>query len=73
MKTEHLSPIAAKPTGELVSIDKGILAELIERYSQAIGAVERGNNRVGGVKALWTCVYAIMRTGVRPATCVPEH
>jgi hypothetical protein len=71
VKTEHLAPIAAKPAGELVSIDKGVLDELLERFAQAIGAVERGNNRAGGVKALWTCVDAIMRTGAQPAGCKP--
>jgi hypothetical protein len=71
VKTEHLAPIAAKPVGELVSIDKGVLDELLERFAQAIGAVERGNNRAGGVKALWICVDAIMRTGVQPVGCKP--
>lgn len=69
VKTERLAPIAAAPSGELVSIDKGVLAEIVERLAQAAGAVERGNNRAGGVKALWTCVDAIMRTGIQPASC----
>lgn len=69
VKTEHLTPITAKPAGELVSIDKGILDDLLERFAQAIGAVERGNNRAGGVKALWSCVDAIMKTGAHPSTC----
>jgi hypothetical protein len=69
VKTEHLAPIAAKPSGELVSIDKGILDELLERFAQAIGAVERGNNRAGGVKALWICVDEVMRMGATPPHC----
>ena len=69
VKTEHLAPIAAKPAGELVSIDKGVLAEIVERFAQAVGAIERGNNRAGAVRKLWTCVDAIMRTGVTPAGC----
>lgn len=69
VKAERLSPIAGKPSGELVSIDKGVLSELYERFGAAIGAVERGNNRAAGVKTLWRCVDAIMRTGVTPAAC----
>ena len=72
VKTEHLAPIAGRPAGELVSIDKGVLDELLERFAQAIGAVERGNNRAGGVKALWSCVNVILRTGVRPVNCDAE-
>jgi len=69
VKTERLVPIAGKPSGELVSIDKGVLAEIAERLAQAAGAIERGNNRAGGVRKLWTCVDTIMRTGVTPAGC----
>lgn len=69
VKTERLAQIAGKPSGELVSIDKGVLAELVERFAQAAGAIERGNNRAGGVRKLWTCVDAIMRTGIKPANC----
>jgi len=67
--TERLAPLAGKASGEQVSIDKGVLAELVERAAQAIGAVERGNHRAAGVKALWSCVDTIMRTGVTPAAC----
>lgn len=69
VKTERLAPIAGKPSGELVSIDKGVLTELYERFGAAIGAVERGNNRAVGVKMLWSCVDAIMRTGRAPSDC----
>jgi len=69
VKTEHLAPIAAKPGGEQVSIDKGVLDELLERFAQAIGAVERGNNRAGGVGMFWSCATAIIETGVRPKWC----
>lgn len=69
VKTERLAPIAGTPTGELVSIDKGVLGEITERLAQAVGAIERGNNRAAGVRRLWTCVDAIMRTGVTPAGC----
>lgn len=69
VKTERLAPIAAKPTGETVAIDKGILNELVERFAQAIGAVERGNTRAAGVRTLWGCIGAITQTGERPAGC----
>jgi len=69
VKTERLAPIAGKPSGELVSIDRGVLTDIVERFAQAAGAIERGNNRAGGVRKLWTCVDAIMRTGVAPAGC----
>jgi hypothetical protein len=62
VKTEYLSPIAAKPTGELVLIDKGFLKEMLERFSETIGAVERGNNRANAVKVLWECTSRIFRT-----------
>lgn len=69
VKTERLASIAGKPSGELVSIDKGVLAEILERFAQAAGAIERGNNRAGGVRKLWTCVDVIMRAGVAPVGC----
>jgi hypothetical protein len=72
VKTERLASLTGKPSGEQVSIDKGVLAELVERTAQAIAAVERGNNRAAGVKALWSCVDTIMRTGVTPAGCAPH-
>lgn len=73
VKTEHLTSIAGKPSGELVTIDKGVLSELLERFGAAIGAVERGNNRAAGVKTLWSCVDSIMRTGVTPAACASSN
>lgn len=69
VKTERLAPLTATPTGDVVSIDKGILDELLARMAQAIGAIERGNNRAGGVRTLWTCTDAILRTGITPANC----
>ena len=72
VKTERLAPLTGKPSGEQVSIDKGVLAELVERTAQAIGAVERGNERAAGLKALWLCVDTIMRTGVTPVACGPH-
>lgn len=39
------------------------------RLAEAVGSVERGNGRAGGVKRLWGCVDTIMRTGATPAGC----
>ena len=73
IKTERLAPIAGKPSGELVSIDKGVLAEIVERLAQAADAIERSNNRAGGVRKLWICVDAIMHTGVLAKGCNTQH
>lgn len=67
--TEQLQPLSAKPTGELVSIDKGILAELVERFAQALGAIARGNTRAIGVGIERRCTSAILSTGTAPADC----
>ena len=69
VKTEHLAPIAAKPAGELVSIDKGVLDELLERFAQAIGAVERLNARMIAVRQERLCTAAILLTGIAPRGC----
>lgn len=42
VRTERLAPLAGKPSGEQVLIDKSVLVELVERTAQAIRAVERG-------------------------------
>jgi hypothetical protein len=68
-RTERLAPLAAKPTGELVTIDRGILAEFVERFAEAIGAVERGNARAVGVLQERRCTAAILSTGIAPADC----
>ena len=58
---------ACHPAGDLVLIGKAILDELLESFARTIRAVERDNNRAGGV--LWTCIDAIMRTGARSHDC----
>lgn len=67
--TEQLQPLSARPTGELVSIDKGVLTELVERFAEAIGAIERGNTRAVAVKLERGCTAAILSTGAAPAGC----
>lgn len=61
--------MTAKPSGELVTIDKGVLAELYERLAEAIGAVWRGNTRATAVKLERHCAAAILSTGVAPIGC----
>lgn len=72
-KTERLTPLSAKPTGEPVTIDKGILAELYERLAEAVGAVWRGNTRAAAVKIERRCTSAILSTGRAPADCPAAH
>lgn len=61
--------MAAKPAGELVSVDKSFLAELLERFAEAIAAVGRLNGRAVAVREERICVDAILRTGTAPAGC----
>lgn len=68
-RTETIKPLTAPDTGELVSVSKGFLAELIERLAEAVAAVERGNIRALAVRQERTCVDAILRTGIAPAGC----
>ncbi|MDD1450804.1 hypothetical protein NHF48_007285 [Sphingomonas sp. H160509] len=72
-KAERLTPLSAKPTGELVAIDKGVLAELYERFAEAIAAVLRGNTRAAAVKLERRCTSAILSTGHAPADCPPTN
>jgi len=62
-KRERLKPLTAEDSGQLVAIDRGVLAELYERLAEAIGAVERGNLRAGRVEQWWRCVDAIWQSG----------
>ena len=68
-RTERLTPLTAKPSGEVVTIDRGIFAELVERFAEAIGAVERGNARAVGVRLERRCTAAILSKGSAPADC----
>lgn len=69
VKTERLEPLAAKPVGRLVTIDVAVLTEIITRLAEAIGAVERGNVRAGGVARERLCVSGLLATGAPPAGC----
>jgi hypothetical protein len=69
-RTERLAPLTAVPRpGDEVAISRGVLEELYDRLAEAIGAVERGNNRITGNNRLWTCTDAIWRTGKAPEGC----
>lgn len=52
-----------------MTIDRGILAEIVTRLAEAIGAVERGNGRAVGVKLERQCVTAQLATGAMPPGC----
>lgn len=69
-RTEKLRPLTAQPKpGDEVTISRTVLEELYQRFGEAIGAIERGNNRITGNNALWACVDAIWKTGKTPAGC----
>jgi hypothetical protein len=69
-RTERLKPLTATPrAGDEVAISRGVLEELYTRLGEAIGAVERGNNRIVGNGRLWACTDAIWRTGKAPEGC----
>lgn len=70
-RTEKLAPLTARPSGDLVTIDRNILAELLERFAEAIGAVERGNTRAVAVAQERRCTAAIFSRGAAPADCLP--
>lgn len=69
VKRERLKPLAAVPTGRDVAIDGGLLEELYTRLAEAIGAVERGNLRAGGVERWARCVDRIWQTGKAGKGC----
>ena len=68
-RTEHLMPLSGKMSGELVTVDKGWLGEVVERFAEAIGAVERGNTRAAAVRKERTCAASVLETGVAAPGC----
>lgn len=68
-QTERLEPLTARPSGQLVTIDRSILSELVERFAEAIGAVERGNRRAVAADQERECQRAILATGAAPKGC----
>ena len=69
-RTERLKPLTATPrAGDDVTISRSLLEEVYERLAEAVGAVERGNNRIKGNNRLWACTDAVWRTGDTPPDC----
>lgn len=68
-RTEKLTPLSGKTSGELVTVDKGWLGEVVERFAEAIGAVERGNRRSNAVRQERRCVAALFETGATSPEC----
>jgi hypothetical protein len=71
VRAERIKPLDGVPSGQSVAIDRGVLSELYERLAETTAAVERGNNRAGGVRRWWACVDAIWRTGKAGKECSP--
>jgi hypothetical protein len=61
--------LTGRTTGELVTVDRGWLTELVEFAAAAVGAIERGNTRAAGVKLERRCTSAILATGAAPPDC----
>lgn len=65
-----MRPLTAAPrVGDEVAISRNVLEELYERLAEAIGAVERGNNRITGNNRLWVCTDVIWRSGKATEDC----
>ncbi|MCC2978817.1 hypothetical protein [Sphingomonas sp. IC4-52] len=60
---------ATPRAGDDVTISRSVLEEVYERLAEAVGAVERGNNRIIGNDRYWTCVEAIWQTGKTQVGC----
>jgi hypothetical protein len=71
-RTERLTPLSGRKSGETVLIDKGEYGEQLDLLAQAIGAVARLNNRQGARNAYDRCVKAIFETGKVPPRCGAE-
>ena len=72
-RTERLKPLTAVPrAGDKVEISGTVLEEIYQRLAEAIGAVERGNNRITGNNRLWSCLDAVWQTGKAPVDCRQE-
>lgn len=69
VKTERPAALIAKPSGQLLTIDKAIYDELVTQHEWLLGAITRANNRAAGVKKERRCVTAIFETGKRGPDC----
>lgn len=69
-RTEAIKPLVAEPEpGDDVKISRNVLEELYTRLGEAIGAIERGNNRISGNNRLWRCVSQVFKTGKAGSAC----
>ncbi len=68
-RTEHLEPLTAAPSGKRITVDQAVFLEIVTRFAEAIGAVERGNRRAVAVAQERECQRAILSTGAPPEGC----
>jgi hypothetical protein len=68
-RTERLTALSGKKSGELILVDKGEYGEQLDLLGQAIGAVARLNNRQGARNTYDRCVKAVFETGKLPPSC----
>lgn len=71
-KTERLEPLTAAPSGKRITVDQAVFLEIVTRFAEAIGAVERGNRRAVAVAQERECVRSILATGTVDPGCQPE-
>lgn len=71
-RTERLTPLSGRRSGEMILIDKGEYQEQLDLLAEAIGAVTRLNDRQGARNAYDRCVRAIFETGRKPPACAPR-
>ena len=68
-KAGYGAELPVRRNGEPITVDKGWLTELVERFAEAAAAVARGNARAAGVEAELACVTAVFDTGALPTGC----
>lgn len=68
-RVERLMPIGRPETGELVLVDKGWLKAVTDGFAEAIGAVTRLNQRMGGILQERRCTKSIIEAGKSPPDC----
>lgn len=66
---ERPDHVALKPSGEMVTVDKGMLSQLTDGYVGALGMVARLNLRIAGFSAWAACQKASLATGQSPPGC----
>ncbi|KTW00461.1 hypothetical protein [Sphingomonas sanguinis] len=64
--------MTAAPSGKRITVDQAVFLEIVTRFVEAIGAVERGNRRAVAVAQERECVRTILATGAVAPDCQPE-